>query len=145
MCKVRGLGISWMLSVGTWHQGTLQSCKYLSKNLTNINCQHFLSLMFVSVSFQMTLLPSYDYQMMPSIMLLPSTSSSSSSSMGKLLSTPLGPVSPAPALASCGQGQLATNCSVESGGEKLDFFCGHCTMAQAMKLRKLRFAKSGQK
>merc|ERR1719397_190296 len=49
---------------------------------------------------------------MPSIMLLPS--STSTSTLGKNPSTPLGPVSPIAALASCDQGQLATNCSVES-------------------------------
>ena len=62
------------------------------------------------VSTQMTLLPSYDYQMMPSIMMM---SSSSSTSLG----TTLGPVSPAAALASC-DNQLTTNCSVESGANE---------------------------
>ena len=87
--------------------------------------------LIISVSFQMTLLPSYDYQMMPSIMLL--SSSTSTSTLGKLLSTPLGQVSPIAALASCDQGQLATNCSVESGGDNFDFFGGHCIV-----LRKFR-------
>ena len=65
------------------------------------------------VSTQMTLLPSYDYQMMPSITLMSSSSSSSSTTLG----TTLGPVSPAAALASC-DNQLTTNCSVDSGANE---------------------------